>query len=494
MKTRATFCISLLFTLLITVAHLYAVTEQEALADWNGLKSSQEKLEKMMNGMIAQYAPNIISDDDEAVLTVVAKYNADLKPELTAQLKKITDVYGTSKNDINTTMEEIVEVDWQSDKHPNTHAGQLYEDLKKHVDNIEKALLEKSDLLVRDAENVKSLVDTYATQATEENFAKMKSLLETAVKYNPNNEKAKEMLENVAKMKKEALGAIEKKIDEAKWPGHSKKFAGPGNPDKLAASAMEWLQEDEAGRDSKDPDHTFAVCVNGAWASAKKNILGETIQWGLPILGACYNSKDKEKGICRVFELTILTEEGGPDIKKAPPWTGVWVGDNYKMRIKNVRGDGVSGGAGGGRGFFGVIFWLALVGANLVAGLLAASAVLKVKVPQLEGVYRTLIPLRSLLGVIILAIGVVTLLFDILRIAPFADILPELSAIAAGILLGKEMIIAKAAGTKAEEKVIEVIDKQKEKLQKLEAQQIPIGFACLVLGILHFLIGGVIFF
>jgi hypothetical protein len=80
-------------------------------------------------------------------------------------------------------------------------------------------------------------------------------------------------------------------------------------------------------------DPNYAVSIAGNWVSAKKNIFGETIQWGLPIWAASVHNDSKD--IARVFKLTVLTaEELG--VKKSPPWTEQWVGDSYRMRAKNI--------------------------------------------------------------------------------------------------------------------------------------------------------------
>lgn len=475
------------------VAGVHAADEQQALNDWNALEESAKNLEKLMDDVVPSYVANIVSQDDDAVLAALAEYERNLKDQIADQLQSFTEKYG-DVDSMDSKLSELIDIDWRSGKHPTTQASRIYTNLKAHVENIAQARLNKSEELFRRAEDAKSHMDAHWRLVTEENYANIKNLLETALKYDPENENAKTWLKDLDNQKKEAFAAIEKMIDDAKWPGHYANFAGPGDPNELAKTAMTWIQNDEQGR----KDHTFAVAVRGDWVSAKKNLLGQTIQWGLPIWSACYDEEEKSQGVARVFALTILTQEGGPNVKQEPPWTYTWVGDNYPMRVKNIPAGRAAAAAPGeprtGRGFFGVIFWLALVGANLIAGLLAASSVLQVKVPQLESVYRSITPIRPLLGVIVLAVGLVVFLFDLIRLAPLANILPIASAVIAGLLLGKEMIIEKASGTKAEETVSGVMEKQKEKVEKLEKQQVPIGFACLVLAFLHLLIGRIILF
>lgn len=503
MKPVHLYVISILSLFVFTAALSHA-NEQQACDDWNALEEAVETLKEQMGSTVPSYAPNIIGEPTDA-LAALEDYDKNIKPKLTKLREDFVKKYG-DVDTMDDKLSEIIEIDWRSGKHPTTRASQLYENLVSHMDYIAQARVEKTEQLLRDAQQQYDAIMRYPLWVTDEKFDELKELITHAVAFDPTNKDAQEWLKKADQQRAERMAARQKEIDDAKWPGHYANFAGPGNPDALAKAALEWIQADEqaAGR----RDRTFAVAVRGDWVSAKKNILGETIQWGLPIWTACYFPEEKDKGECRVFALTILTAEGGKDIEKAPPFTYTWVGNVYWMRIRNVTGSGVIETVRGvgrpsrtadpsarrRRGLFRTLLWLALVGANLLAGFLATSNVMQPKIPQLEGAYRTLIPLRSLLGVVILLIGLFVFLFNLLRLAPLADILPILSAVIAGILLGKEMIVAKAAGTKAEGTVVSVMTTQKEKLEKLEKQQVPIGFACLILGVLHLLVGGWLFF
>ncbi len=485
MKRFATLGMVTLALGMLCSARLCMANEQQALDDWNGLQSSIDAVKKAIDGVVAEYAPNILSDDNDATLKALAAYDKELKPKLTAQLQTVTQRYGEGSA-MDDKLSTIVTIDWRSGKHPSTPASQLYTTLKKLVDNIAAARVSKSEALVRDAESLQESIKRFPQWMTDENFDKLKGLLTAAIAFDPNNTAAQEWLKKADAQRKELMAAREQQIDQAKWPGHYENFAGPGKPDALAKSALEWLQKDE--KEAKRRDRTFAVAVAGDWVSAKKNILGQTIQWGLPIWSACYFDEEKAQGICRVFKLTILTREGGPEIEKTPPWTGAWTGDNYVMRVKNIAGGRGAGGSGGaGRGYFGTMLWLLLALANIAVGLLAAAPLLQAKVPALNALYATLMPLRAPIGFIVVIIALVIFLKNLLfHFAIFADLLPILAALAAGLVLGKEMIVGVLAGTKAGA----VAAEQQGKVALLEGVQVPLGIACLVLGVLHLLIGG----
>jgi len=163
------------------------------------------------------------------------------------------------------------------------------------------------------------------------------------------------------------------------------------------------------------------------------------------------------------------------------------------MRRKNLP----NGGSAGSTGLIGTLFWLGLAFGNIVAGMLAAAPLLKQKLPQLNKVYEKLTPLSNIIGVIVLAIGALSLLGAVLqlfmlRFVIFSNILPQIAAIAVGLFLGKELLLKKPnlsdkAG-EAAEKAQELLRKYDDKIKMLEMYQIPLGLSCIVIGLLHLLI------
>lgn len=470
---------------LFPLNHLRAeITEEEVLTDWNALNKTHLDLEKKLEETIPSYKPVIIGNDHEKNLKLLEDVKKNDIPKIENQLSEFKGKYGDTQEKINENISVKVKLDWRSGKHPDQQAGNIYEKLVKRLKDFDEAKKEKANEMLREAEGVQSRIDSFKTQVKKENYDELKSKLEIALKYNPENEKAKEWLARVDEDQKKAFAEIEKAIDEAKWPGHYSNFAGPGDPDKLAASAMEWLHKDEATRKEEDPDHTIAVCIKGDWMIAKKDLIGNPIQWGLPIYAACQNKKEKENDIARVFSLTILTREE-KDIKKQPPWTGVWVGNIFKMRASNIKGTATTKDTTGG--FWGGLFWLLLVVANILAGMLAASPLLKVKVPQLEQFYQKMTPFSNILGATALVIGLITFLINLVfYFSPLDSILPQLSAMLVGLYLGKELLVEKIANVKVQDSL--------QHIDKLEKYQTPIGLICIGLGILHLFIGSVYLF
>ncbi|MCK5852248.1 hypothetical protein KAH27_04385 [bacterium] len=500
-----------LFTLLFTTTALFlstnllaAPTEDEALKDWNSLQESYDGVKKELDGTVPDYAPNIIGNDYDKILAVLENYDKNTEPKLQKQLDDFSKKYGNNATEINNTIKSIVTIDWKSGKHPTTSAGETYESLKKLMANVKQAKLNKAVDFIKESEGVERTINSFDTQATRENFAKLKEELNMALKFDPDNEQAKKMLVNADTKEKEKFAAINKKIDEAKWPGNYKNFDGDSK--KLSAVALEYFKNDEGwGAREKNPEHCIAVAIRGDWGSHKKNLLGQTIQWYLPVYLAVYSDNIKDKTIARVFELSLLTKEE-KNVKKEPPFTGITVGNIWKIRKKNIPGwDGDTGGSGStskggassGSGFIGTIFWLGLALGNIVAGMLAAAPLLKQKLPQLNKIYEKITPLSNIIGIIVLAFGALGLLgavlqLFLLRFVLLSNILPQLGAIAVGLFLGKQLLLKKPnlpdKASEAAEKAQELLKKYDDKIRMLEMYQIPLGLSCIIIGFLHLII------
>jgi hypothetical protein len=186
-------------------------------------------------------------------------------------------------------------------------------------------------------------------------------------------------------------------------------------------------------------------------------------------------------------------------------------GNPWQMRLSKVLSSpkatlsaGITPPAAGGIG----LFTLLLALANIVAGVLAIGPFLSGKLPQAKGFYIAANPVRGLLGVVVLCVGIMCLFWCLVTLRPMANLLPQLTAIMAGLLLGKEVLLRRTAAAPpiatpegCAAKPMQAVGNAARKMQdflighhqvfdQLEKAQMPIGVACLVLGILHLIIGG----
>jgi len=100
-------------------------------------------------------------------------------------------------------------------------------------------------------------------------------------------------------------------------------------------------------------------------------------------------------------------------------------------------------------------------------------------------------PLKSVRGIVGVATLIVGLVFLVFSLAsPFSNILPQAAAIVTGLFLGLELIISTSArNAKAEE----LVKKSEGSIRRLAKIQVPLGWACLGLGAIHLLLGGLPF-
>lgn len=372
-----------------------------------------------------------------------------------------------------------------------------------------------------DIERLFSNPDGYREEAVAQTYDSMKVRLQLAAKADPQNAKVKELLGKFDSEKDKAVQAVEKAIDGRVWGPNSTSFQGPGDPKELVAAAIDYLTKE--GWCDNPKSVILAARIDGDWHMGDLNLLGQPINWQLGMEVAFQSDKDNDQGLARIFYLSFYTRD--PD--KKLPWGKTGVGDNYLIRASKIKKGAGGGSSASTTAGFGRVFWLSLIVGNLLAGLLAAAPLLTVKVPQLKKAVDSLTPLRNLIGVVVLAIGLLAFLRMLLfHFAPFADILPQLSAILAGLILGRELLLkkrvpaaasalaapadgtandakamamgaahkAEAAAKMTAQKAQDLLIQNQRYIEKLEKQQVPIGIACLALGLLHLLFSGWILF
>jgi hypothetical protein len=260
--------------------------------------------------------------------------------------------------------------------------------------------------------------------------------------------------------------------------------------------------------------------VSSKWKVAKSNVLGNPIKWYINAWVTLPRSfkEGRETELAHIFSgdkvaystlYTFYTAETS-DVKREGPFAEATPGNLYFIRDANLPSSGQSSSSSGsdsssGASFGGLIFQIIMGLALVASGLLLSAPLVRVKIPALAPVYEKLTPLRALIGVATLLIGLAWLAMSLL--SPLSNILPIVAAIISGLYLGFELLLKKpakgasdqlgekgsAAADAAVEKAQALLEKNADKLKLIEAQQVPIGITCLVLGLLHIAIGNVMF-
>jgi hypothetical protein len=282
-------------------------------------------------------------------------------------------------------------------------------------------------------------------------------------------------------------------IKGREWPGHNPDFSGPGDPDKIADAALEFLKKNPNwSRPEYDDVHTpYAACVTGTdWSVSKKAPLThQPTQYSLDVLVAFTGEKDPD--VAYVYHMVFYTrEEAG--VEKAPPfrYANSRQYSKYKIPLNLVK-------ASGGGGSF---LWRLVLGLALIAGgSLAAGKLLAGKIPPLKKLLPILGGLAVPVGGVLLVIGAGGFLCNLLRLAPHASVLPQLTAIALGLGLLRRSPVFKMPATPppAEDGDEQAAPPQPSapaaimsKLAFLDPLAPVLGVAALLLGVLHLVVGG----
>jgi len=283
-----------------------------------------------------------------------------------------------------------------------------------------------------------------------------------------------------------------KDIEGKEWPGHNPDFSGPGDPDELAAAALDFLGKNPNwSRPEYDDVHIpYAACVSGTdWAVSKKAPLThQPTQYSLNILVAFTGVKNPD--VAYVYHMVFYTREEAGVEKDLPfRYANSRQYSKYKVPLGLIKRP--SGG--------GSLLWRLVLGLVLIAGgAVAARKLLAGKVPPLGKILSALGGLALPLGCILILLGLGGFLCNLARLAPHASVLPQLVAVALGITLLREAVkgrvpeSAEPAGEtgEAEPPKPSPLANILAKFAFLDPTESSLGLAALVLGILHIVAGG----
>ena len=308
-----------------------AAKSKEVKADVKALMDEYKRVKSVFEratGTVIYY------NDLKPVKELLAQIEAFEKNELgnlNPKLEAFGQKYGTTKDEIDKKAESMGYSD------PYYRASFAYTEMAKGIENIKKTRTVMADDLVRKALDIKGrtakgIHDFYRVKQ----HAKVKEWGQTAAKYEPENPRVKEFMAGIDVWIEKDLQALNAKIDKVTWPKHASN--APKDAKKLAKVVLEFLQKENeklAAKDN-DPRTMLGIIVTGPWRVFTKNILGEPIQYGLPILGAVQLASEKALNLARVYQLTMLTAEH-KGVKMAPPFIGSAVGNSYYIRPSAIK-------------------------------------------------------------------------------------------------------------------------------------------------------------
>ena len=286
----------------------------------------------------------------ETLVTYLSK-TEDLKTRVVPSLQEAVvayeKVFGKSKEEFEQKSQPIMAaIDNPVYRDEISGSFEYYEKLKGGIASAEKVRMGLIQAVYADSqekygkarENVRQHAQDWSREVKERAFAEIIPNLEILLKVDPENEKARALLGNVKQQMGDVKLAEQRAIDAATFPTrHLEDFAGPGTTQELSESALKWLRRE--WNQGEHGQEAVAVIVRGNWYSYKRNILGQTIQWGLPVVVAFkrnWGEWQAKDDYAVVIYMSMLTPES-VGVEKKPNWTMTGVGDLYKMRLSKVK-------------------------------------------------------------------------------------------------------------------------------------------------------------
>ena len=276
------------------------------------------------------------------LLTAMTRLEKEVFPELEKFAKQMRASYGADEAAFAAKMEAL-----QKDAPSNSPVSYYLKDSWPKLVKLEAAMKNAPALRVAMAEvllaNAQMLYERAAktlkdcgsaeqdVKMMQDQFLAVVPSMKAIIEADPQNATAKELVDRATRGAESVVATIDKAIDAADWVGRTKTFSGPGNPDELEKSIITFARGGGWVGSEKNAYTTLAVAIDGEWYSHKRNVLGQTTQWGLPMRVATKRASDKGNDVVKVWFLSVLTKEE-PGVAKAAPWSQFAVGDGYRMR------------------------------------------------------------------------------------------------------------------------------------------------------------------
>jgi hypothetical protein len=307
---------------------------RQVVADWEAL----EKMNKDLYQKTVRFFPNdqnitYTKEQTDDVLALVADVAKNDQSRILEFLKNFAAKYGEPGKATDSKIIDLTPKDPkkglydQANQRPSELPSRCHQLL---VDRLtwarENPKLEAKRILKTVAQNMAD-IDFIMDTERNKRYGEYEAELNRALRFSPDDPEITKYLADLNTNRKKSQADAQKAVAAARFPADTTSFAGPGKVPDLAAATKTYFAS------AYPKEKVLAVSVAGNWSATKHNILGEPIQWGLPVWCA---SQQSEKDVCRVFKMTVLTGIGA-GVAKAPPFTDHWTGDSYRMLISNLK-------------------------------------------------------------------------------------------------------------------------------------------------------------
>jgi hypothetical protein len=307
---------------------------KEVLDDWNAII----KLEKDLRAKTNRFFPHeggmsYTKEQTDEVVSVVGDVIKNDQPRILEFLKGFSKKYGEPNDEMDRKIYALTPKDPKKgmydaeNQRPSELPSWCYKNLMNRLTWVQESPKKEAKQIMKNAMELIADADFYQDTKRDAQFAETEEELNRAKRLSPKDTEIAQALVTLQASRKKSQADVQKALESARFPASVSSFAGPGKIPDLVAAVKTYY----AGAYAKEK--VLAVSVSGGWIATQHNILGQPIQWGLPVFCA---SQQSEQGVCRVFKMTVLTGIG-VDIAKAPPFTDHWTGDSYRMKIANLK-------------------------------------------------------------------------------------------------------------------------------------------------------------
>lgn len=268
----------------------------------------------------------------QELIEAIENFEKNDLDKIQAHMRSFGEKYGTTRDEIDRKAGSMGYVERYY------RASYAYTELTEGIENVKKTRTAMAHDLIRRAGDMKELAAGGLHDfARLDQHKRIKEWGQMAARFDPENPRVKEFQSGIDAWVEADAKALNDKIDKAVFPGQASD--APGDAAELVKAAMAFLQNENvklAAERGSEVSNVLAVSITGPWRVFSTNLLGEPIQYNLPIATAVQTDSEKGRNLARVYFSTILTREMR-GVEKGPPFTGVTMGDSYYIRPSAVK-------------------------------------------------------------------------------------------------------------------------------------------------------------
>jgi hypothetical protein len=309
-----------------------AASANEVTADVDALKATYDRVLPVLEKATGSVMYYNKVEETEALIEQIEQFEKNDRTKIQEEMAAFGKKYGTTRDEIDKKADAMGYVN------TSYRASFAYSELEKGIANVAKTRTVMADDLVRKAEEMKTRTSKGIHDfARLDQHDRIKAWGQMAARYDADNPRVKAFNDEIDAWVEADAKALDAKIDKATFPKQSSD--APKDTKKLVKEAIAFLQKEDdklAAEKGKEVSKVLAVVVTGPWRVFKKNILGEPIQYNLPIATAVQTKSEKKKNLARVYLSTMLTQEM-KGVKMGPPYLGATVGDSYYIRPSAIK-------------------------------------------------------------------------------------------------------------------------------------------------------------